>query len=651
MGVLLAVAMAAMPAAPAGAAVVQPTGNATATVETAPVLSTGDAADDPAIWVNAADPARSAVIGNDKGGSLEVYDLAGTRIQRITEGFFGNVDVRHAVPTGAGTVDVVGVYRLGLRFYRIDPATRTLSNITDDPTGSIKAPFSGEGFCLYHSPSTGRLSAFVDARDGRIAQFELGDTDGDGLIDGRLVRSWDVGTEVEGCVADDGLGDLYVSEEGVGIWKYGAEPTAGTTPADRVLVDSVTTSGGRLVPDIEGLTIVYQPNGTGYLMASSQAASNTANFYAVYERQGANAFVRTFRVVNGATVDGCGRTDGIDAVAQNMGPAFPNGMFVCQDNNNSVPGVSGNQNFKFVPLERVVGLNQQPPANTPPTARFTSSCAGLSCTLDGSGSSDAEGAIASYHWDFGDGSTGSGVRPAHAYGAAGTYQVTLTVTDSAGATGAVTHPVVAGSVAGAIAFRGEASTVVNGTAPGVTVPAAVQAGDGLLLYATLNITTTTVTAPAGWTQVANFVTASARTLVWKKAAAPGDAGSRVALGLSATTKVALQLAAYGGTAANPVVATRSDTANTLGHPTPVVTVPAGGWVVSYWADKSATTTAWTAPAGVTVRAEPLGTGGGRITSLLADSGGAVPAGTAGGLTATTDAPSRAASVTIALAPA
>jgi myo-inositol-hexaphosphate 3-phosphohydrolase len=353
--VLLAVVIAMGFAAPASAAV-QPAGDATATVETVPVLSTGDAADDPAVWVHPSDPARSVVIGNDKGGALEVYDLSGARIQRIAEGFFGNVDVRRSVPVGSGAVDVVGVYRLGLRFYRINPATRTLTNITDDPTGSIRAPFGGEGFCLYRSPSSGRLSAFVNARDGRIAQFELGDADGDGLIDGRQVRAWDVGGEVEGCVADDGLGKLYVSEEAVGIWKYGAEPTAPTGPAGRVLVDGTTANGGRLVPDVEGLTIVYQPNGTGYLIASSQAASNTANFYAVYARQGVNAFVRSFRVVNGRATDGCGRTDGIDAVAANLGPAFPQGIFVCQDNNNSTPGTSGNQNFKLVPLERVVGL-------------------------------------------------------------------------------------------------------------------------------------------------------------------------------------------------------------------------------------------------------------------------------------------------------
>ena len=97
----------------------------------------------------------------------------------------------------------------------------------------------------------------------------------------------------------------------VAIWKYGAEPTDPTTPGSRVAVDRTIASGGHIRPDAEGLTIVYQPGGTGYLIASSQAASDTLNSYLVYERQGNNTFIRSFKVVTGI-VDGCGRTDGID---------------------------------------------------------------------------------------------------------------------------------------------------------------------------------------------------------------------------------------------------------------------------------------------------------------------------------------------------
>ncbi|SDF12164.1 PKD repeat-containing protein [Blastococcus fimeti] len=73
-------------------------------------------------------------------------------------------------------------------------------------------------------------------------------------------------------------------------------------------------------------------------------------------------------------------------------------------------------------------------ANVAPTAAFTSSASFLDATFDASGSTDTDGTIASYAWTFGDGTTGTGVKPAHAYRAAGTYQVQLTVTDDRGAT-------------------------------------------------------------------------------------------------------------------------------------------------------------------------------------------------------------------------
>ena len=71
-----------------------------------------------------------------------------------------------------------------------------------------------------------------------------------------------------------------------------------------------------------------------------------------------------------------------------------------------------------------------PPTDLPPTAAFTYSCTGLTCTFDGSGSTDDAG-IAMYSWDFGDGQVGSGAIVTHAYGAGGTFTVALTVIDTA----------------------------------------------------------------------------------------------------------------------------------------------------------------------------------------------------------------------------
>jgi myo-inositol-hexaphosphate 3-phosphohydrolase len=334
----------------------QPYGEVAATVETDPVLGSGDAADDPAIWYNAADPARSLVIGNDKQGAIEVYDLNGDRTHRIADGFYGNVDVRQNVNLGAGSIDlVVAWHRTGIRVFTIDAQRRRLVMITDTSSGIIGVPTGGEGLCLYRSAGSGRVYAFVNARNGQLAQYELLDNDRDGRIEGQLRRSWDVGSETEGCVADDELGDFYISEEAVGVWKYGAEPNDPYGNNARELVDGTRSNGGRIRADAEGLTIVYRSNGRGYLIVSSQAASNTANSYMVYERQGGNDYVREFKVVNSSATDNCGRTDGIDALAVDLGPGFRQGMFICQDNGNTSPA-SGKQNFKFVPLERVVSL-------------------------------------------------------------------------------------------------------------------------------------------------------------------------------------------------------------------------------------------------------------------------------------------------------
>jgi PKD repeat protein len=79
--------------------------------------------------------------------------------------------------------------------------------------------------------------------------------------------------------------------------------------------------------------------------------------------------------------------------------------------------------------------------NLAPDARFTSAATYLDATFDATGTVDTDGTIASYAWTFGDGGTATGATPVHSYAAAGTYPVTLTVTDDDGATDTATAQV------------------------------------------------------------------------------------------------------------------------------------------------------------------------------------------------------------------
>ena len=87
-----------------------------------------------------------------------------------------------------------------------------------------------------------------------------------------------------------------------------------------------------------------------------------------------------------------------------------------------------------------------PPVNQAPTASFTSTPNHLDVVFNGAASADADGSIASYAWDFNDGSpvvTGTGTPGSisHSYTAANTYHVSLVVTDDSGATGTLVQDV------------------------------------------------------------------------------------------------------------------------------------------------------------------------------------------------------------------
>lgn len=285
---------------------------------------------------------------------------------------------------------------------------------------------------------------------------------------------------------------------------------------------------------------------------------------------------------------------------------------------------------------RALFIGPGAPANQPPTAAFTASCAGMTCAVDASGSADPDGSVASYAWRFGDGATASGVTASHTYGSEGTYPVTLTVTDDRGATATTTRSVTATAPpATSVSFVAAAGATANSAAPQVRVPAATQAGDLLVLFGNYGITGAAPATPSGWSLRAQQVGNNMDSYVWTRVATTGDVGATVSTPTSALTKSDLELVAYRGTSGTVSITGRAD-AGTASHTTPTVTAPAGAWVLQEWADRSSTTTSWTPPAGPTVRDASYGTGGGRVCALVVDSAGAVAGGSVGGQTATTD---------------
>jgi hypothetical protein len=130
------------------------------------------------------------------------------------------------------------------------------------------------------------------------------------------------------------------------------------------------------------------------------------------------------------------------------------------------------------------------------TATPTTGTAPLVVSFNGSGSSDLDGSIASYSWNFGDGTTSSSAVVSHTYSSAGTFMATLTVADNEGATGSATKSIVVSAPANqaptvATAAKGTPSPVLAKTTI-LSVLGADDAGEAGLTYTW----TTTGTPPA-----------------------------------------------------------------------------------------------------------------------------------------------------------
>jgi 3-phytase len=325
----------------AGAPQIPATPLPTVETESLPTGSTTDIADDSAIYANPTSPELSVVIADDKdetGGGIAVFNMQGKLLQFRQDGMIGNVDLRADFPFGGQSIVLVGANNRTndtLTFWQLDPAKQALSAPIGNGTKTISPNY---GFCLYHSALSGKFYAFVTQETGSstMEQYELAESGG--KVTATKVRSFEVGSITEGCVADDDLGRLYVAQEDVALWRYDAEPSGGST---RVKVAAV--GDGIAVADLEGVALAKGPGETGYLVLSLQSSSK----FAVYDRE-SNAYLRTFAVGASGAIDATSETDGLDIATADLGPGFPKGALVVHDGSNTGGTTS---NLKFIPLQ------------------------------------------------------------------------------------------------------------------------------------------------------------------------------------------------------------------------------------------------------------------------------------------------------------
>ena len=300
-----------------------------ASAETDPVDSTSDAADDPAIWRNRADPTASLVIGTDKQVGIHVYDLKGKRLSFTPAARLNNVDLREmaggrVIVAASDRADTANAH---VALFTLDTVARQLVPMGRYPVGAGEA----YGLCLWTRAKDKALFGFVVLKDGRIDQVRIHVSGATPRVE--TVRSMKLSTQAEGCVVDDRTGTLYVAEEEVGLWRFAAEPAAPSTATPIARVD-----GRTLIADAEGLALAPKGKTGGYLVVSSQGD----NAYAVFDTANGK-LVGRFRI-NGGTFDGTSETDGIELAVGDYGPGFEQGLFIAQDGDNG----GGTQNFKLL---------------------------------------------------------------------------------------------------------------------------------------------------------------------------------------------------------------------------------------------------------------------------------------------------------------
>ena len=293
----------------------------TASLETVPVASEDDAADDSVVL-----PLESGILllGTNKRKGLEVYDASGELVQQLDRGRLNNVDAIFDGSTDMYLVAASNRTNSTVDVFSVSDAEAEVSFVKEFSV-PLTDPY---GLCV----STD--SIFVGDKEGLVIQYSWS-----GLEQDR----YQFDTQTEGCVVDEQDGQLFVGEEGRGIWRVDL------ASAERTLFAAIDGNASGLVADVEGLDL-YQSGDARYLVASSQGDHT----FIVYDLD-TSAQLTKFRVGPSEQIDGVSETDGI-AIHEGAMPGFPNGALIVQDGVNDDDGVSMNQNFKWIDWQQIQAL-------------------------------------------------------------------------------------------------------------------------------------------------------------------------------------------------------------------------------------------------------------------------------------------------------
>ncbi|NVE93451.1 phytase [Altererythrobacter lutimaris] len=339
-GALALIAMGTVAACATVPVMGDPAVDVAALAETVPVGTTNeDAADDPAIWRNAANPAASLIVGTDKKAGLHVYALDGSQKSFLGAGLLNNVDL---VELADGTILVAASDRTDpqtahVMLAELDGSSGVLTEIGRYPVG----PDEGYGLCMAQPDADGRVRVFSPVKDGSVVLTELRRGETGWQAQSRQLHK--LATQPEGCVHDARTDMLYVGEENTGIWAF--DLSASSEPELVAAIDNA-----QLVADVEGLALAPEGEDGGYLVASSQGD----NAYAVFRLPDLQPVGR-FRIAAG-TFGATEETDGIALDNRSFGATYPDGLFVAQDGINGAAA----QNFKYASWAEVKTALQLP---------------------------------------------------------------------------------------------------------------------------------------------------------------------------------------------------------------------------------------------------------------------------------------------------